>query len=108
MLSRSIWLCLRLGMYLSFALLAIGIMLYLWQDGEAGSVLGPLEALEAMLRGEAMGFISAGILVLIATPLAGVLAALAVFAYAREWNFVGVSLAVLAVVALAILMKVFA
>ena len=95
-------------MYLSFALLAVGTMLYLLQDGEAGSVLGPSEALEAMLMGEAMGFFSAGILVVIATPLAGVIAALAVFVHAREWNFVGVTLAVLAVVALAILTKVFA
>jgi uncharacterized membrane protein len=51
---------------------------------------------------------SLGVICLIATPLAGVLAALVVFARAKEFRFAAVSLMVVGVVALAILVKLIA
>lgn len=105
MLSRYVMLALRIGMYVSFVLLVLGVLGYLAFDGQVGFALMPWEALQSALRGEAIGLMSLGIVCLIATPLAGVATALLVFLRAREWNLVAVALAVLAVVILAIFVK---
>jgi len=99
---------LRAGMYVSFALLTVGVVIFLAFDGEAGSVLGPVDALESALNMEAQGWMSLGVICLILTPLAGVVAALTVFARSRELRMAGVSLLVIGVVALAILVKLIA
>jgi uncharacterized membrane protein len=101
-------LVLRAGMYISLALLSVGVILYLVDGGEVGSVLGPVEAIASALNLEAEGWMSLGIISLIMTPLAGVVAALAVFVRAKELRMVGVSLLVICVVALAILVKLIA
>jgi uncharacterized membrane protein len=95
-------------MAVSLALLVMGIGIYLVRGGEVGAALDPWQALLSLSRGEAAGFLSLGILALIATPLAGVVVALSVFIRSKEWRFVGVALAVLGVVALAIMVKVLA
>jgi len=107
-LNRYVMLVLRAGMYISFALLLIGVAIYLVFGGEVGSVLGPAEAIQSALNMEAQGWMSLGIICLIATPLAGVFAALVVFARAKEFRFAAVSLMVVGVVALAILVKLIA
>ena len=104
-LGRYVRLCLRSGMAASLVLLGLGTALSLAQGTGGGIALGPSEAWAALLRGEAVGLTSFGIMLIIATPLAGVVAALAVFLRAREWGFVWVALAVLGVVALAIAVK---
>ncbi|MCU0861475.1 MAG: DUF1634 domain-containing protein [Methanomassiliicoccales archaeon] len=108
MLGNGLRLTLRAGMCVSMALLVLGIAMYLAFDGETGAALGPLQAIEAALAGEAIGFLSLGVLALIATPLAGVIVALGVFLRTHDRRFAGVALAVLGVVALAILVKVLA
>jgi uncharacterized membrane protein len=108
LLNRNVMLVLRAGMYISIALLSVGVILYLANDGEVGSVLGPVEAIESALNMEAEGWMSLGIISLIMTPLAGVVIALAVFVRAKELRMVGVSLLVICVVALAILVKLIA
>lgn len=101
-------LVLRTGMFVSFGLMALGIVMYLAYEGQVGIVLMPWEAVRSALMGEAQGFLSLGVLCLIVTPLTGVVAALLVFMRAREWEFAGVALAVMGVVGLAILVKLLA
>ncbi len=108
MLASYVKLVLRTGMYLSLALLLIGSAMYLALGGEVGSVLGPVEAIRSAMDMEAIGWLSLGIIFLILTPLAGVIAALLVFLKAKELRMAGVSLLVLGVVAMAILVKLVA
>jgi len=105
-LSRYVKYALRGGMFVSLALLIMGLALFaLSPSSGSTTVLGPLEAINSILNGEPLGVISLGILFLIATPLVGVIASLSVFLKAREWRFVLVALAVLAVALLAVLVK---
>ncbi|MEM0448895.1 MAG: DUF1634 domain-containing protein [Methanomassiliicoccales archaeon] len=106
MLRNALRLTLRVGMCMSIALLVLGIVMYLSFDGEPGATLGLFQAFEAALAGKAIGFLSLGLLTLIATPLAGVIVALGVFLRNHDWRFAAVALAWLGVVALAIFVKV--
>jgi uncharacterized membrane protein len=105
LLLRYVKQALRFGMYVSFALLLIGVVIYLTLDGDAGKVLGPIDAIESALSLEAQGWLSLGIISLILTPLLGITAALVVFVRAKEQRMAGVALLVIGVVALAIMVK---
>jgi uncharacterized membrane protein len=108
MLSRYVMLALRVGMYASLVLLALGTVIFLATGGQNVSALMPFEAVSSALRGEAIGFLSLGIFCLIATPLAGAMAALLAFLQAGERRMILVCLAVLGVVALAIIARTIA
>lgn len=108
LLGRSVTLVLRAGMYISFALLLVGVAIYLVVGGEVGSVLGPTDAIRSAVELEAQGWMSLGIICIIATPLAGVVAALFVFIRTKELRLAGVCLLVIGVVALATLVKLMA
>ncbi len=105
LLLRYVKQALRVGMYVSFVLLIIGVVLYLTLDGDVGKVLGPIDAIESALSLEAQGWLSLGIISLILTPLLGIAAALVVFVRAKEQRMAGVALLVIGVVALAIMVK---
>ena len=93
------------GMAVSMTLLIAGLAWYAISPSNTNVTLGPTEALKAAMAGDPIGLIDLGILALIATPLLRVLTALFVFATGREYKFVLVSLLVLAVIAVAILVK---
>jgi uncharacterized membrane protein len=95
-------------MYVSFSLLLIGVIIYLAFGGDVSGVLGLAEAIKSAINMEAQGWMSLGIICLIATPIAGVVAALLVCVKAKELRMAGISLLVIGVVALAILVKLIA
>jgi uncharacterized membrane protein len=86
-------------------LLVAGLTWFALAPSPTNITLGPIEAINAISRGDPIGLIDLGILFLIATPLVRILTALAVFAQTREWKFVFVSVLVLAIIALAIFVK---
>jgi uncharacterized membrane protein len=104
-LNRRVRLVLVVGMWLSMLLLIAGLLWYAVAPSNGEIVLGPAQAINAILQGNPVGLISLGILCLIATPLVRVLTALAVFAQTREWKFVLVSALVLTIIAMAIFVK---
>jgi uncharacterized membrane protein len=65
--------------------------------------LNPIEAIRQLLQGDPIGLLSLGIMLLIITPLARILVAMAEFAKGKEWRMVAVSLIVVAIVGIAIL-----
>lgn len=105
MLNRWVRLVLVIGMWCSMLLLIAGLSWYALAPSATNVTLGPMEAIDAILRGDSIGLIDLGILFLIATPLVRILTALAVFAQTREWKFVMVSVLVLVIIALAIFAK---
>ncbi len=95
---------LRWGMVLSLALMLFGLLLGVITGIEDVSVvpLGkiPSQALDL----DPAAFLTMGIVLLIATPLARVIGALCVFIRERDRKFILISLAVLLSVALAVLL----
>jgi uncharacterized membrane protein len=96
---------LQVGMVLSFGLLLVGLAWFMLAPGDLSPVLGPAQAIDALLNGDPIGLISLGIVILIATPLLALLASMMVFVQRRDWRFVLVDLAVLVVIIAAILVK---
>ncbi|MDD1743021.1 MAG: DUF1634 domain-containing protein [Methanomassiliicoccales archaeon] len=92
-------------MWTSVILLIAGLAWFALAPSGTQVALGPVQAIDAMLRGDPVGLISLGILFLIATPLLRIITALAVFAQTREWKFVLVSTLVLLIIAVAIFVK---
>ena len=90
---------------LSLSLMAVGLIWNVLSPSSSNVTLGPLQALQAIANGDAVGLIDLGIMCLIATPLVRVLVALVAFVRGREWKFVAVSLFVLLVISMAILAK---
>lgn len=92
------------GMAVSVATLVIGLALFALSPvahEEVDMSLGDIAS--GILRGDPIAVIDLGIIFLIATPLTRVLAALVVFAADREPRYILVSLAVLALIAVAVL-----
>ena len=100
-LNRMIARILAAGLCLAIVLLLVGVILDLAgrapSAGEAASLGDMTQALAAF---EPAGFYYLGLLVLLATPVAGVAALAVGFARGRWWVFCSVSLFVLAVLAL--------
>lgn len=95
---------LRWGMVLSLAFMLFGLSLGVIVGIEDTSVV-PLEEMPSkLLEMDPAAFLTMGIVLLIATPLARVLGALCVFIRERDRRFALVSLAVLLSVALAVLL----
>lgn len=95
------------GLTLAIALMVAGAVLALAGDGGAGAHQSSLTRLPTALAGlESEGFFDLGLLVLLATPIARVIALLAGFLRLRAWFFAGVSLAVLVILALSAVLGV--
>lgn len=105
---------LRVGVFLSAAVVAIGGLLFLLRQGQqpadyrhfTGSP-EPLRhvpgVLAAVCRGEAAGIIQLGLLLLIATPVLRVAFTAWLFVRQRDRLYVGVTLLVLAILGLSLL-----
>jgi uncharacterized membrane protein len=95
---------LRWGMVLSLVLMLFGLSLGIATGAQEASVV-PLENVPSqLLELDPAAFLTLGIVLLIATPLARVFGALFVFLREGDRKFVLVSLAVLFSVALAVLL----
>jgi uncharacterized membrane protein len=101
---RAVHRVLRLGVLVSFALLAAGLLLA-GARGQRLSVrvvpLGELPA--ALVQLESAAYISLGLIVLIATPFVRVAGSLVVFLYERDRRYALVTATVLAVMLMSIL-----
>ncbi|MFP4170349.1 MAG: DUF1634 domain-containing protein [Methanomassiliicoccales archaeon] len=104
-LNRALRQVLLVGMLASVAVMSIGLLL-VGLSGEWEEVaLSPLEVMEGLIEGDPMAVLYLGILLLIATPLARVVASGVLFAMEGDWRFALVSLLVLGVVAVAVLVE---
>lgn len=98
--ARAVSRLLLTGLVVAIALMLVGAIL------AAGRGAGSVEGLSSITRLphllaslDATGFIDLGLLVLLATPFARVVALLVVFAGRRQWLFAGVSFTVIAILA---------
>lgn len=83
------------GLVLAIVVMILGLILTALQGGYKDTVL-PLDRVgPALVNGKAPAVLDIGILILFATPLAGVLAALAGFVSRRNTVFVGITVALL-------------
>ena len=107
------WL-LRAGVSIAAAIVAAGAVWYLTRHGTELPVYGAFhpfdvnrpgvpEVIEGIRAGRARSLIQAGLLVLIATPVARVLFSLAAFAMQRDWMYVAVTAIVLSVLLFSLL-----
>lgn len=92
---RRIGVVLFVGLVSAIAVMAAGLILAAAQGHDVSHVL-PLDRLPArLLEGDGRAIADAGILLLFATPLAGVVAALFSFAAQRDTRLVAVTVALL-------------
>ena len=92
---RRIGVVLFAGLVTAIAVMAAGLILAAAQGHDVSHVL-PLDRMPAhLLGGDGRAVTDAGILLLFATPLAGVVAALLTFVAERESRFIAVTVALL-------------
>jgi uncharacterized membrane protein len=98
---------LRGGVLLSAAIIALGTALFFWLaltgHGSAGEGAFPHtlgDTLAGVRAGRPAAIIVLGLLVLLATPLLRVIVSAATFARERDWRYVAITLAVLAILLL--------
>ena len=103
-MNRTMYLVLVTGMVLSFSIMIVGLVLYAITPTE-GTTLPLDKVLDGILKGNPIAVIDLGIVILIATPLVRVIAACLTFGAERDYRFVGVSLFVLAMIILAVFIK---
>jgi uncharacterized membrane protein len=93
------------GMALSVSVMAIGLVWYAISPGNYPDViLSPAEIPEEISRGNPIAMLDLGILFLIATPLARVIAGLAFYLMDKEMRMAGVSVIILAVIGIAVVL----
>jgi uncharacterized membrane protein len=103
-MNRTMYLVLVTGMVLSFSIMIIGLVMYAITPTE-GTTLPLDRILDGMLRGNPIAVIDLGIVVLIATPFIRILAAGMTFGAEKDYRFVGISIFVLAMIILAVFIK---
>jgi uncharacterized membrane protein len=87
---------LMVGFVVSAALFLIGLGLSLWQQQPLPSAtVNPAEAFRLILALQPVGFLSLGLVVLIATPMLRAVGSILVFVWQRDWRYAGVTLLVL-------------
>ena len=92
-----------IGLVISTTLMLIGLGLDLIQNQEAPTaVLNTAEALREAAALHPSGFLTLGILVLIATPILRVIGSIIAFVYERDWRYVLVTSIVLMVVMISV------
>jgi len=102
-LDRLVSVLLLVGLSLAIALMLAGAGLAAaGADGGMGHASSISDIPRALAGLEPAGFVDLGLLVLLATPVARALALLIGFATRRAWLFSGISLVVLAIVALSV------
>lgn len=105
-LERTVGRLLSLGTYASVAILAVGVGLMLVAGRSpldpSYPALDPARFLPDLLRGEPSAVLWLGLLAVMATPTARVVASLVGYVEAREWRMVVVSVAVLVAIATSI------
>jgi uncharacterized membrane protein len=88
------------GLVLAIALMVAGAVLVLVGGDRTAPHSSSITALPGLLAGlEPAGLLDLGLLILLATPAARVLALTVAFARRREWVFAGASIAVLVILA---------
>lgn len=110
-IEKGMGLLLRVGVLASCAVMLVGAVLYLPRyggerqsfaafHGEAASLESIPGVIKEASSGSARGIIQLGVLILIATPVMRVIFAVFGFARKRDFKFVAISLAVLALLAI--------
>lgn len=103
--NRYIRLVLLVGMILSVGVMILGLIMLAVSDASWEAVpLSLGEIFRGLMEGNPIAMIDLGILLLIATPLTRVVAALIAFALNRETKFVGVAILILVVVGVAVVL----
>jgi uncharacterized membrane protein len=104
-LDESLHKLLIIGLALSVALILTGLVLSLINHQSLpGGVLPFGSIFPSVVALEASGFISLGLLVLIATPIIRVILSFISFLVERDWRFAGITLVVLIAVLVSILL----
>lgn len=104
-ISRSASWLLLAGLLLAIALMITGAVLAAAGGGGPVARQSSVSGLPAaLIRLEPGGFFDLGLLVLLATPIARVFVLLVGFSRSRAWPFVGISLAVMVILALSALL----
>jgi uncharacterized membrane protein len=103
-LNRTMYLVLVTGMVLSFSIMVIGLLMYAVSPTE-GTTLPIDKILDGIVHGNPIAVIDLGIVLLIATPLVRIIAAGITFGLEKEYRFLGIALFVLAMIVLAIFIK---
>ena len=99
--ARAVSRLLLTGLLIAIALMLVGVILAAARGAGSVEGLSSITRLPHLLASlDATGFIDLGLLVLLATPAARVVALLIVFAARRQWLFAAVSLAVIVILAL--------
>ena len=84
------------GFVVSAALFLIGLGLSLWlRQPLPSATVSPAKALRLALALHPVGFLSLGLVVLIATPMLRVVGSILVFVWQRDWRYAGVTFLVL-------------
>ncbi len=89
------------GLLISVAVMGIGLVLAAIRGSTATHVLPLDRVVPRLLAGDAAAILDAGILLLFATPLLGVVVALVAFAMARDWFMTRVTVGLLVLLAVA-------
>ncbi len=103
-LNRTMYLVLVTGMVLSFSIMVIGLLMYAVSPTE-GTTLPIDKILDGIVQGNPIAVIDLGIVLLIATPLVRIIAAGITFGLEKDYRFLGIALFVLAMIVLAIFIK---
>jgi uncharacterized membrane protein len=103
-LNRTMYLVLVTGMVLSFSIMVIGLLLYAVSPTE-GTTLPLDKIVDGIVHGNPIAVIDLGIVLLIATPLVRIIAAGVTFGLERDYRFLGIAVFVLAMIILAVFIK---
>ena len=98
------YLVLVTGMVLSFSIMLIGLVMYAINPTD-GTTLSLDKIADGIAHGNPIAVIDLGIVILIATPLVRIMAAGITFGLEGDYRFVGISIFVLAMILLAVFIK---
>jgi uncharacterized membrane protein len=95
---------LGIGLILSILMMVVGIILQLLSGGHLPTVMIlPSQMIASLLAFQPTGFLSLGLLLLIATPVVRVVASVIIYASNRDWRYTLVTLTVLVIITLSVL-----
>ncbi|HEY3421204.1 MAG TPA: DUF1634 domain-containing protein [Methanomassiliicoccales archaeon] len=103
-MNRTMHLVLVSGMMLSFTIMTIGLVMYAFAPAE-GTTMALDRIPGGVIGGDPIAVIDLGIVILIATPFVRILAAGITFGMEKDYRFVGISLFVLAMIILAVFIR---
>jgi uncharacterized membrane protein len=103
-MNRTMYLVLVTGMVLSFSIMIIGLVMYAISPTE-GTTMSLDKIFDGIVHGNPIAVIDLGIVLLIATPLVRVIAAGITFGLEKDYRFLGISIFVLAMIVLAVFIK---